>query len=125
MQKIFLVAGTISAGLSVAIGAFGAHALKSVLTKNGRLDVFETGVKYQMYHALALLLVGVLLLKFHNLKMLGYAGYSFIAGSLIFSGSLYMLCLTNVSKWGAVTPIGGICLLAGWIFFLLAVMKFQ
>jgi uncharacterized membrane protein YgdD (TMEM256/DUF423 family) len=122
MQKLFLMAGSISGALSVMIGAFGAHALKKILAENGRQDVFETAVKYQFYHSFALLFVGLLLMKFQH-KLLEYAGYSYIAGIIIFSGSLYILCLTNVSKWGAVTPFGGLFLIAGWLLMCLSIMK--
>jgi uncharacterized membrane protein YgdD (TMEM256/DUF423 family) len=122
MQKLFLMAGSISGALSVIIGAFGAHALKKILTETGRMDVFETAVKYQFYHSFALLFVGLLLMKFQH-RFLEYAGYSFMIGTIIFSGSLYLLCLTNVSKWGAVTPFGGLFLITGWMLMCIAVMK--
>jgi uncharacterized membrane protein YgdD (TMEM256/DUF423 family) len=122
MQKLFLIAGSISGALSVMIGAFGAHALKKTLTETGRLDVFETAVKYQFYHSFALLILGLLLLKFEH-RFLEYAGYSYIAGTIIFSGSLYILCLSNISRWGAVTPFGGLLLIAGWLLMCLGVMK--
>lgn len=122
MTNLFLLAGSIFGGLGVMIGAFGAHKLKSYLLEIGRLDVFETGVKYQFYHAFALLIVGLLITKADN-KLLHYAGYSFIAGIIIFSGSLYTLCLTNVGKWGAVTPIGGLFMIVGWVLMAFAVAK--
>jgi uncharacterized membrane protein YgdD (TMEM256/DUF423 family) len=122
MQKLFLVAGTMLGALSVMIGAFGAHALKKLLTENGRADVFETAVKYQMYHALALLLTGILLFKIQD-KLVHYAGYSFMAGILVFSGSLYILCITNVKWWGAVTPFGGLSLIAGWLLLTIALIR--
>jgi uncharacterized membrane protein YgdD (TMEM256/DUF423 family) len=122
MQKIFLIIGSVLGGLSVMIGAFGAHALKSMLESSGRSETFETAVKYQFYHALALILLGILML---NLKhtMFNYAGYSFIFGTLIFSGSLYTLCLSGITKFGMITPIGGLLLIAGWIFLLLGIIK--
>lgn len=113
MQKFFLWIAAAQGALAVMIGAFGAHALKDYLIKIGRADVFETAVKYQFYHTFALLAVGILQLIKYN-KFLDYSGYSFLVGSVIFSGSLYVLCLTNVTKWGAVTPIGGVVLIAGW-----------
>jgi uncharacterized membrane protein YgdD (TMEM256/DUF423 family) len=113
MHKFFLMAGTALGGLSVMIGAFGAHALRNLLTASGRTDTFETAVKYQFYHALALVMLGLFLTRY-DLKICHYAGYSFIGGVIIFSGSLYILCLTNVTKWGAVTPIGGLLLIVGW-----------
>ncbi len=96
--------------LAVGLGAFGAHALKNRLTPD-MLAVFETGVKYQVYHALALLLLAAL-------RGPSKAAWCFSAGIVIFSGSLYILALTGVRKWGAVTPIGGLLFLAGWLFFL-------
>src|ERR1700761_497854 len=123
MNKLFLVLGSITGALSVMIGAFGAHALKQHLESINRTAVFETAVKYQFYHALALVLLGILALKLENNRMLDYAGYAFVAGIIIFSGSLYILCLTNVGKWGAVTPIGGLALIAGWVFMLWGILK--
>ena len=124
MQKFFLLTGSALGALSVMIGAFGAHALKSSLESTGRLETFETAVKYQFYHVLALLVLGLLLSKFDH-RLLNYAGYSFIVGIVIFSGSLYLLCLTNVGKWGAVTPIGGLFLIAGWVLLFLGILKGQ
>jgi uncharacterized membrane protein YgdD (TMEM256/DUF423 family) len=125
MHKLFLLAGTLSGALSVMIGAFGAHALKSKLLENGRLDVFETAVKYQFYHSLALLALGILMLVKFESRLMDYAGYSFMAGILIFSGSLYILCLSNVSKWGAVTPFGGLFLIAGWLLMFVAILNYK
>lgn len=122
MQKIFLMSSAILGALGVMIGAFGAHALSNMLQETGRTATFETAVKYQMYHALALLATGLLLDRYAS-KWFEYAGYGYIAGVIIFSGSLYILCLSNVSKWGAVTPIGGLALIAGWVFLLLGILK--
>ena len=110
------------AGVAVAIGAFGAHALKPILTAAGRQDTFEIAVRYQFYHALGLLIVG-LLAKDIRTKGLGTSAWLFLLGILIFSGSLYMLCLTGITWLGAVTPIGGVFFLAGWIFLALAVVR--
>jgi len=96
--------------LAVALGAFGAHALKARLSPD-MLAIFETGVRYQVYHALALLLLAAL----HGPSK---AAWCFTAGIALFSGSLYLLALTGVRKWGAVTPIGGILFLAGWLIIL-------
>jgi uncharacterized membrane protein YgdD (TMEM256/DUF423 family) len=98
--------------LAVGLGAFGAHALKNRLTPD-MLAVFETGVKYQVYHALALLLLAAL-------RGPSKAAWCFTAGIVLFSGSLYVLALTGVRKWGAVTPIGGVLFLAGWLILLFA-----
>jgi uncharacterized membrane protein YgdD (TMEM256/DUF423 family) len=123
MHKIFLIAGSIAGALGVAIGAFGAHALKATLQNNAKTEVFETAVKYHMYHALGLLLLGTVILKAEPVKMFGYSGYCFITGIVIFSGSLYILSLSNISKWGAITPIGGVFLIVGWVCFLLGILK--
>ena len=104
------------------IGAFGAHALKNMLESSGRAETFETAVKYQFYHALALLALGILMLNVKH-EMLNYAGYSFLIGTIIFSGSLYALCLTGITKFGMITPIGGLFLIAGWALLLSGVIK--
>ena len=122
MAKIFLILGSSFAGLAVAIGAFGAHALKSVLETTNRLPTFETGVKYQFYHALALIILGLLMQRFDH-RMFTWAGYSFIAGIILFSGSLYILSISGVTKWGAVTPLGGVAFLIGWITLIIAISK--
>ncbi|MCY7353022.1 MAG: DUF423 domain-containing protein [Cytophagaceae bacterium] len=123
-MKFFLSAGAIWAGLAVVLGAFGAHAFRASLEASGRFDTFETAVRYQMYHALALLAVGILLRQSPEItRWLNWAGWGFLAGSLIFSGSLYLICLTGARWWGAVAPIGGLLMIAGWVAFLLAVYR--
>lgn len=122
MQKLFLQLGGIIGALSVVIGAFGAHGLKDYLLKTERLEVFETAVKYQFYHVFALIVVA-LLMDSYDQKLLTYSGYSFLAGIVIFSGSLYALIGTQITKFGAVTPIGGLLLIAGWALMVLAVSK--
>jgi uncharacterized membrane protein YgdD (TMEM256/DUF423 family) len=112
-ERIFAVAGAISGFMSVAAGAFGAHALRQRLTAD-LLAIFETGVRYQVYHALALFAVAWAVGRW-NTPQIVWAGWLFIAGTVVFSGSLYALSLSG-SRWlGAVTPIGGVCFLAGWI----------
>ncbi|TAE25979.1 MAG: DUF423 domain-containing protein [Cytophagales bacterium] len=117
-MKFFIQAGALLGLMGVAIGAFGAHALRKLLDETNRAATFETAVKYQFYHALALVLVGVLMqLMAQNplaLKWLNYAGLSFLGGTLIFSGSLYILCFTGITWLGAITPIGGVLMIAGW-----------
>ena len=115
MVKFFLFFGSILAGFSVAGGAFASHALKDRLSDRF-LEIFETGTKYQMYHALALILVALLLNSQENplITMVG-AGYAFIIGILIFSGSLYALSLTGIKWLGAIAPIGGAALIIGWL----------
>ena len=107
-------------GTGVAIGAFGAHAFKPALIAAGREDTFELAVRYQFYHALALLIAGVLA-KEIQAKRIGTSALFFLAGIFVFSGSLYLLCLTGITWLGAVTPIGGICFLIGWLLLALAV----
>ena len=99
--------------LSVLIGAFGAHALKATLESTQRLETFETAVKYQFYHALALILLGLLMVQFQH-KAFTIAGSGFIIGTIIFSGSLYLLSITGYTKLGAITPLGGLAFIIGW-----------
>ena len=122
MQKFILLSAAVLGALSVMIGAFGAHALKATLEAEGRLDTFETAVKYQFYHTLALLMIGILLYHIHD-KLLGYAGLSIIAGVLIFSGSLYILCLSGIRWMGVITPIGGLLMIVGWVLLFVAVYR--
>lgn len=118
MDRTFIFVGALMGFLGVGLGAFGAHGLKTRVSPD-MLAVFETGVRYQMYHALALLVVGLLMSRMEGRAML-VAGWSFIAGILIFSGSLYALALTGVTILGAITPIGGLAFLAGWIALAIA-----
>jgi len=117
-MKFFILSGSVLGLLGVAFGAFGAHALRATLTASGRFETFETAVKYQFYHALALVLVGVLLQQFGDnpamAKLLGWSGNAMLGGVLIFSGSLYILCATGITWLGAITPIGGVLMIAGW-----------
>ena len=114
MSNIFIFIAAISGFLSVALGAFGAHALKSRLDSH-YLDVWSTAVSYQMYHSLALLCVALLLMKWPDTRALNVSGYGFCIGMLIFSGSLYLLCLTGIKWLGAITPIGGVAFLIAWV----------
>jgi uncharacterized membrane protein YgdD (TMEM256/DUF423 family) len=118
-------AGSVLGLLGVGIGAFGAHGLRARLEAAGRMDTFETAVRYQFYHALALILVGILTQLLANnpaaLKSLNWSAYSFVAGVLIFSGSLYILCLSGITWLGAITPLGGLFMLAGWALLFWAV----
>jgi uncharacterized membrane protein YgdD (TMEM256/DUF423 family) len=121
MQRKLLLAGTILGFLGVALGAFAAHGLKARLDPE-MLTIWETGVRYQMYHALALLATGWAAERFPG-KPAAWAGGLFIAGVLLFSGSLYALALTGVRTLGAVTPFGGVALLAGWVMLSVAVAR--
>src|SRR5438128_1074407 len=113
MDRTFLMIGAALGFLGVAFGAFGAHALKSRLSTD-MLAVFETGVRYQMYHAFAILIVAAAIGHFGMARLLVLAGWLFFAGVVLFSGSLYTLALTGVGVFGAITPIGGLLFLAGW-----------
>lgn len=112
MSRLFLTLGAASAFVAVAAGAFGAHALESRLTPD-LLAVFETGARYQMYHALALAGVALAAGRWPD-PLWSAAGWLFVAGTVLFSGSLYALSLSGLRGLGAVTPVGGVCFLAGW-----------
>ena len=110
----WLRVGALSGALAVVAGAFGAHGLEGVLTSKA-FDVFETAAKYQMYHAPALLAVGLLALHGRAGRAQNLAGWSFLVGTLIFSGTLYALAFTGLRWLGAITPIGGLFLILGWL----------
>lgn len=114
MVRTFLFLGTLFALLSVALGAFGAHILRDRLSVSD-LAIFQTGVQYQGFHAFALILVGMCWMARPKLDRLKLAGWLFVGGTIIFSGSLYALSLTGVKWLGAITPIGGVCFLTGWL----------
>ena len=114
MDRTFLLIGAIFGFLGVAFGAFGAHALRSRLSPE-MLAVFETGVRYQMYHTFAVLIVAAAIGHNGNARLLVIAGWIFVAGIVLFSGSLYTLALTGVGTLGAITPIGGLLFLIGWL----------
>ena len=114
MTKIFLVIASILGGLSVVAGSFASHALKEKLSQYS-LDIFQTGARLQMYHSLALLMVAFLLIiEELPQSLMVVAGYAFITGIVIFSGSLYALSMTGIKWLGAITPIGGVVLIVGW-----------
>jgi uncharacterized membrane protein YgdD (TMEM256/DUF423 family) len=118
-SKQLLLTGAVLGFLSVALGAFGAHALKATLTTNNRLDTFETAVRYQFFHAIAFLFAG---LYFQQ----GWAGgYAWLAGVVLFSGSLYVLSITNSTALPVVlaTPLGGLCFLTGWAMLIYSIIK--
>jgi uncharacterized membrane protein YgdD (TMEM256/DUF423 family) len=120
--RIILLTGIILSGLTVVIGAFGAHALRATLERTGRADTFELAVRYQFYHALAILAAGILADRIVK-KEIGYAVWLFLAGIVFFSGSLYVLSLTGITVLGAVTPIGGLLMIAGWLMLFIGVYK--
>ncbi len=121
-RETSLLFGAITGGLAVAIGAFGAHVLKPFLLASNRADTFELAVRYQFYHALALLVVGLAMNQIESPK-LRYSALCFLLGILIFSGSLYALCFTGMTILGAVTPFGGVFFILGWLLLAIAVYK--
>jgi uncharacterized membrane protein YgdD (TMEM256/DUF423 family) len=121
MDRVFFLLGALSAGLGVAIGAFGAHGLRGRLSEE-MLSVFETGARYQMYHALGLLAAGWAVSRTSGAAAVS-AGWLFAAGTVLFSGSLYALALTGVRALGAVTPLGGVAFIAGWIALAVAALR--
>jgi uncharacterized membrane protein YgdD (TMEM256/DUF423 family) len=125
-MPFFIIAGAVNAAIAVAFGAFGAHALKEKLSEH-YLAIWETAVQYQMFHAIALLAVGILMSPslFGTVTQLSWAGYLILAGIIIFSGSLYVLSLTGIGILGAITPIGGVAFIAGWIMLIVAAVKFS
>jgi uncharacterized membrane protein YgdD (TMEM256/DUF423 family) len=120
--KTSLILGALLGFLSVALGAFGAHALKDALIQQGRLATYETAVQYQMYHALALVLVGILGWVRPDMS-LGGVSTAFLLGIVIFSGSLFLLCATGLKWMGAITPLGGLAFLSGWLMLAYRVWK--
>ena len=126
MRKTFLRLGSLFAMLAVMLGAFGAHGLQEVILPE-RMITYETGVRYQFYHALAIVMIGTLY-YFGKKSFLRYAGWSFIAGILCFSGSLYLLSLSDILEvpaeiLGPITPIGGTFFIAGWVLLFLATFQ--
>jgi len=113
MDRTFLLLGSLFGFFGVAFGAFGAHALRSRLSPD-LLAVFETGVRYQMYHTFAVLIVAAAIGHIGNARLPVIAGWAFVIGILLFSGSLYALALTNIRMFGVITPIGGLLFLIGW-----------
>jgi uncharacterized membrane protein YgdD (TMEM256/DUF423 family) len=114
MTQVFLTIAAVLGGLSVALGAFGAHALEGKLTDRAQ-EIFETATRYQMYHALALMLVAVLLSRAEAAQSwLTTAGVAFIVGVLLFCGSLYTISFSGIKGFGAVAPLGGLALMIGW-----------
>lgn len=121
MEPIFLILGSISGALGVALGAFGAHALKSRLAPE-LLETFETGVRYQMYHALALLATAFASAQLPAPGLAQLAGWLFVTGMLLFSGSLYLLVISRRRWLGAITPLGGLAFIAGWLCLALSAL---
>jgi uncharacterized membrane protein YgdD (TMEM256/DUF423 family) len=118
-MQLFVLLGSLNALLGVALGAFGAHGLKSRVSPD-LLAVWQTAVQYHLVHALGLLLIGILVQLMPESALVRQAGWALLAGAVLFSGSLYLLVLTGVRQLGAVTPLGGLAFLAGWALLALA-----
>ena len=121
-QREILLCGAVLGGLGVALGAIGAHALKPVLLANNRIETYEIAVRYQVVHALALLVAGILMAQVQN-KPLRWAASCWVGGILLFSGSLYALSFTSMTAFAFLTPAGGFLFLAGWALLVTAVLK--
>ena len=128
MKNNFIFWGAILGALAVGIGAFGAHALKDWLISIGQVETFQTASKYHFYHSFSIILIGILI-KMNvpksdkTPKFLIWAGNLHILGTFIFSGTLYLLCLTNIKWLGAITPIGGVLLIVGWVLLAISFLK--
>ena len=121
MERLFFVIGSFSAFVAVAAGAYGSHGLKGKLSAD-MLNVFEIGVRYQMYHALALIGVSFASVQWPG-KLITLSGWLFLIGTVFFSGSIYILCLTGVKWLGPITPLGGSMLQAGWLCLAIGALK--
>ncbi|MET0380030.1 MAG: DUF423 domain-containing protein [Spongiibacteraceae bacterium] len=124
MPKTYLLISAISGFIAVALGAFGAHGLRQKLSAD-MLAVYQTGVQYQFYHTLALLAVALLLMTMPPSSFLKWSGNLFAIGIVIFSGSLYVLAISGVRWLGAITPLGGVAFLAGWMCLALAAWNWR
>lgn len=122
MPSLFVALAAINGFIAVGLGAFAAHGLKNRLPED-LLAVFQTGVQYQMYHALALFGVGLLAMQLSDSTLLRASGWLFLTGIIIFSGSLYILSLSGIRWLGAITPIGGVAFLAGWLLLAVAMLS--
>lgn len=123
-MKKFIVTGALHGFLAVALGAFGAHALKDIVDEYG-LGIWETAVQYQMFHATGLLIIGLLMSSklLGEVKQLKLAGIFFNLGIVFFAGSLYVLAVSGIKVLGAITPIGGVLFLAGWVLIIVSALK--
>lgn len=121
-MKLFVALGSLSAFVGVALGAFGAHGLKTKVAQD-MLKVWETAVLYHLVHALGLIFVGVLCFILPDVSSVRTAGWFLLGGTFLFSGSLYLLVLTGSKPLGIITPLGGVAFLAGWLMLAVAVWK--
>jgi uncharacterized membrane protein YgdD (TMEM256/DUF423 family) len=123
MNKTFLIIGAVLMALGVGLGAFGAHALKQKLSVE-MMAVYKTAVEYHFYHALGLILIGILY-QLYPSKMIVASGWVVFLGVVLFSGSLYFLSITDIKWIGAITPIGGVAFIAGWVLLVIGIIKYS
>ena len=122
-MKLFITLGAVNGFLAVALGAFGAHMLEGRIPDK-YIATWGTAVQYQMFHAVGLLVIGLLAGKLGTLPSINWSGYLMFAGIIFFSGSLYVLSVTQISVLGAITPIGGVLFLASWVMMIVAIFKY-
>ncbi|MDR4517142.1 MAG: DUF423 domain-containing protein [Nitrosomonas sp.] len=122
MPKTFLLLGAINTFLCIALGAFGAHGLKNILSSE-MLAIFHTGVQYHLYHALGLLFIGLLLLNYAKSRLIALSGWFMLLGIVLFSVSLYVLSLTGITSLGMITPFGGVSFMIAWALLIIALWK--
>lgn len=122
ISKIFLVLGSLNAMLAVMLGAFGAHGLRTRIS-SGMLEVYQTAVQYHLYHALGLLIVGIITCHFAPSYWFKSSGWLMFAGIILFSGSLYILSMAQLRWFGAITPLGGMAFILAWLMLLIGVIK--
>lgn len=122
-MKVFLVLGVVSGFLSVAIGAFGAHGLEGKISEK-LLQVWKTGVQYQMFGTVLIFVIAFLMMKFQQVTMMYWAGWLSVIGIILFSGSLYVMSITGIKWLGAITPFGGISFLVAWILVGIVIIKY-
>jgi uncharacterized membrane protein YgdD (TMEM256/DUF423 family) len=121
-MKTFIIIGAINAFLSVALGAFGAHALEGKISQK-YIDTWNTGVLYQMFHSIGILIIGVLMGNIAASSLLNWSGWLMLIGIVLFSGSLYVLSITGIKVLGAITPLGGVSFLIAWVLLIITAAK--
>lgn len=122
LLKIFIILGALNALLAVALGAFGAHGLEGKLEPK-YLEVWKTGVQYEMFHAIGLLAIGILAGKYPASSLLSWSGWTMLIGIILFSGSLYVLSTSGIKVLGAITPLGGVAFLVSWVLLIIFAVK--
>jgi uncharacterized membrane protein YgdD (TMEM256/DUF423 family) len=121
-MKTFIIIGAINAFLSVALGAFGAHALEGTISQK-YIDTWNTGVLYQMFHSIGILIIGVLMGNIAASSLLNWSGWLMLIGIVLFSGSLFVLSITGIKVLGAITPLGGVSFLIAWVLLIITAAK--